>query len=192
VVVQKGGARAPLFCVCLGQSGGLSPTTDKINQPIQRLVKTGLQLSATGDKTAHSTLALPVPRSAHDGHPYDFVVENQTWHGRRCTSHRVHLHSSPSTTQEITMKHLNRTVLSLTLAAALSAAAAGSALAEPVAKAASPSFKDYDSNGDGKVSQEEFRALGGDEQAFRKADANRDNQLSSDEFTKASASENRT
>ena len=90
------------------------------------------------------------------------------------------------------MKHLNRTVLSLTLAAALSAAAAGSALAEPVAKAASPSFKDYDSNSDGKVSQEEFRALGGDEQAFRKADANRDNQLSSDEFTKASASENRT
>lgn len=90
------------------------------------------------------------------------------------------------------MKHLNRTVLSLTLAAALNAAAVGSALAEPVAKAASPSFKDYDSNGDGKVSQEEFRALGGDEQAFRKADANRDNQLSSEEFIKASASENRT
>jgi hypothetical protein len=191
VVVQKGGARAPLFCVCLGQPGGLSPTTDKINQPIQRLVKTGLQLSATGDKTAGSVPALPVTRSAHGGHPYDFVAKNQTWHGRRCTHPRVHLHSSPSTTQEITMKHLNRTVLSLTLAAALSAAA-GSALAEPVAKAASPSFKDYDSNGDGKVSQEEFRALGGDEQAFRKADANRDNQLSSDEFTKASASENRT
>jgi Ca2+-binding EF-hand superfamily protein len=90
------------------------------------------------------------------------------------------------------MKHLNRTVLSLTLAAALGAAAAGTALAEPVAKAASPSFKDYDSNGDGKVSQEEFRALGGDEQAFRKADANRDNQLSSEEFTKVSANETRS
>jgi Ca2+-binding EF-hand superfamily protein len=90
------------------------------------------------------------------------------------------------------MKHLNRTVLSLTLAAALGAAAAGTALAEPVAKAASPSFKDYDSNGDGKVSQEEFRALGGDDQAFRKADANRDNQLSSEEFAKVGANETRS
>lgn len=90
------------------------------------------------------------------------------------------------------MKHLNRNVLGLTLAAALGAVAAGTALAEPMAKAASPSFKDYDSNGDGKVSQEEFRALGGDDQAFSKADANRDNQLSSEEFAKVGANETRS
>jgi hyperosmotically inducible protein len=41
------------------------------------------------------------------------------------------------------------------------------------------------------VSQEEFRALGGSEQTFRKADANSDNTLSSDEFTKASATNDR-
>jgi len=89
------------------------------------------------------------------------------------------------------MNHLNRNVLGLTLAAALSAVA-GTALAEPAAKAASPSFKDYDSSGDGKVSQEEFRALGGDDQAFRKADANGDSQLSSEEFAKVGANEPRS
>jgi hyperosmotically inducible protein len=78
------------------------------------------------------------------------------------------------------MNHINRSLLNLTLATVLSTLAAGTALAEPAAKAAPASFKDYDSNGDGTVSQEEFRALGGNEQRFRKADANSDNALSSE------------
>ena len=83
------------------------------------------------------------------------------------------------------MKHFGRSILNPTLAV-LSALAAGTALAEPATKAAPPSsFRDYDSNGDGMVTAEEFRALGGDEQAFLKADANRDNKLSSEEFAKA-------
>jgi Ca2+-binding EF-hand superfamily protein len=82
------------------------------------------------------------------------------------------------------MKHFGRSILNPTLAI-LSALAAGTALAEPATKATPSSFRDYDSNGDGMVSAEEFRAVGGDEQAFLKADANRDNKLSSEEFAKA-------
>jgi hyperosmotically inducible protein len=52
-------------------------------------------------------------------------------------------------------------------------------------------LKDYDSNGDGMVSPEEFRAQGGQEQAFRDGDANHDGRLSSDEFIKASAASDR-
>ena len=89
------------------------------------------------------------------------------------------------------MNHINRRLLNLTLATGLSTLAAGTALAEPAAKAAPTSFKEYDSNGDGTVSQEEFRALGGNEQTFRKADANSDNTLSSEEFAKASADKGR-
>jgi hyperosmotically inducible protein len=90
------------------------------------------------------------------------------------------------------MNHINRSLLNLTLATVLSTLAAGTALAEPAAKAAPASFKDYDSNGDGTVSQEEFRALGGNEQTFRKADANSDNMLSSEEFARASANGGRS
>lgn len=82
------------------------------------------------------------------------------------------------------MKHFGRSILNPTLAV-LGALAAGTALAEPQTKAMPSSFRDYDSNGDGMVSPEEFRALGGDEKAFLKADANRDNKLSSEEFAKA-------
>lgn len=89
------------------------------------------------------------------------------------------------------MKHLNLSFPSLALAAVLNAFAASPALAAPAAKAAPPSFKAYDSNGDGLVDQKEFRALGGHEQAFREGDANRDNRLSSDEFIKASANNDR-
>lgn len=85
------------------------------------------------------------------------------------------------------MNHFNRNLLNLTITSILSALAAGSAVAEPAPKAAPPSFRDYDSNGDGTVGQDEFRALGGHEQAFREGDANRDTRLSSDEFVKASA-----
>jgi hypothetical protein len=47
-----------------------------------------------------------------------------------------------------------------------------------------PSFKSVDSNGDGKVSLDEFKALGGNEQLFAKIDANQDKYLSKDEFAK--------
>ena len=90
------------------------------------------------------------------------------------------------------MKQINRSLLKMTLATVLSATAAGTALAEPAAKAAPPSFKDYDSNGDGKVSQEEFRILGGNELAFRQADANRDGELSREEFAQLESYSGRT
>lgn len=85
------------------------------------------------------------------------------------------------------MKHVNRSFSNLSLATLLGVLSAGSALAEPAEQAVPPSFKIYDSNGDGAVSLEEFRALKGDEQVFRQADANRDNRLSSEEFAKATA-----
>ncbi|MBS1218869.1 MAG: transport-associated protein, partial [Proteobacteria bacterium] len=42
-----------------------------------------------------------------------------------------------------------------------------------------------------KISVEEFKAQGGQEQAFREADANRDNSLSNDEHIQASANDDR-
>lgn len=89
------------------------------------------------------------------------------------------------------MKHLNLSLRRLVIATALSALTAGAAMAEPAAKALPLSFKDYDSNGDGAVSPEEFRAKGGHEQAFHDGDANRDGRLSSDEFVKANAANDR-
>lgn len=82
------------------------------------------------------------------------------------------------------MNPINRSLLNLTLATVLSTLAVGTAFAQSEAKAEPASFKDYDANGDGKVSQEEFRALGGNDQAFRTADANSDSMLSSQEFAK--------
>ena len=90
------------------------------------------------------------------------------------------------------MNLVNRNLLNLTLATVLSTLAAGTVLAEPAAKTAPITLKDYDSNGDGKISEEEFRALGGSDLAFRKADANGDNMLSGEEFAKASASGGRS
>lgn len=85
------------------------------------------------------------------------------------------------------MNRFNRNLLNLTMSTLLSTLAAGTALAGATPKAAPTSFKDYDSNGDGKVSRDEFRARRGDEQAFREADANRDDRLGSDEFIKVRA-----
>ncbi|MGE5319021.1 MAG: BON domain-containing protein [Hyphomicrobiaceae bacterium] len=79
------------------------------------------------------------------------------------------------------MKSINHRLTILTLATLLSAGAAGQALA------ATASFKAYDSNGDGKISLEEYQAQGGQAQAFREADDNHDNSLNPDEFVKASA-----
>jgi hyperosmotically inducible protein len=90
------------------------------------------------------------------------------------------------------MNRFNRNLLNLTMSTLLSTLAAGVAVAGATPKAAPPSFKDYDSNGDGKVSPDEFRARGGDEQAFREADANRDDRLDSDEFIKAVANDDRS
>jgi hyperosmotically inducible protein len=87
----------------------------------------------------------------------------------------------------MSMKNLNRSVLNLTLASLLGAVASAPALAARAANASAPSFEGYDSNGDGAVSQAEFLARGGHEQAFREGDADRDSRLSSDEFIKAIA-----
>lgn len=81
------------------------------------------------------------------------------------------------------MKHFGRSMLNPTLAV-LSALAAGAAVAEPATKVMPSSFQDYDSNGDGKVSLEEFKAQGGIEQAFTDVDTNQDKSLSKDEFSK--------
>lgn len=79
----------------------------------------------------------------------------------------------------------------LTLAALLSAASV-SALAQSVPEpvpggsapaASAPSFISFDSNSDGKISLKEFKAQGGNEQAFTGIDANQDKNLSKDEFS---------
>ena len=85
------------------------------------------------------------------------------------------------------MKSFEHRILHLTLAGAMTAFTATSALAAPVM----PDFKAADSNGDGMVSPEEFVAKGGHEQAFREADANRDIRLSSDEYVTAVANNDR-
>jgi hyperosmotically inducible protein len=85
------------------------------------------------------------------------------------------------------MKHLNRSVRILPLAGVLGALATAPTLAAPAQNASAPSFKVYDSNADGTVSQAEFLIQGGHEQAFHEGDANRDNRLSSAEFPRASA-----
>ena len=84
------------------------------------------------------------------------------------------------------MKSINHRFMTLTLAGVLSVGVAGQALA------ATADFKAYDSNGDGKISLEEYQAQGGQVQAFHEGDANRDNSLSQDEFVKALAINDRT
>lgn len=85
------------------------------------------------------------------------------------------------------MKSINHHFLMLSLASTLSTVAIASSLATP----AMSGFKTYDSNGDGSISLQEFKAQGGQEQAFRAGDANRDNSLTQDEFVKASAANDR-
>lgn len=81
------------------------------------------------------------------------------------------------------MKPIHHHALNLALIGVLSAFTTASALAAEAA----PSFKVYDNNGDGKVSLDEFKAQGGQEDVFRLVDINGDNSLSGDEFGKASS-----
>lgn len=78
------------------------------------------------------------------------------------------------------MKFIHHRLTILTLASVLGAAASASALAASTAA----DFKAYDSNGDGKISQQEYQAEGGSEGTFRMIDANGDGSLSHDEFVK--------
>jgi Ca2+-binding EF-hand superfamily protein len=89
------------------------------------------------------------------------------------------------------MNAFDRNLLNLTMTTLLSTLAAATALAEPATKDVAPSFKTYDSDGDGMVSPEEFVAQRGDERSFRAADANRDNRLSNEEFGKVSTAQDR-
>ena len=87
------------------------------------------------------------------------------------------------------MKSIHPNFLTLTLAGLLSAASA-SVLAQSTPGTSfspapsAPSFQSVDSNNDGKISLEEFKALGANEQIFAKTDANQDKYLSQDEFAK--------
>ena len=87
------------------------------------------------------------------------------------------------------MKSIYPNFLTLTLAGLLSAASA-SVLAQSMSGTSfSPapsasSFQSVDSNNDGKISLEEFKTLGGNEQVFAEIDANQDKYLSKDEFAK--------
>lgn len=89
------------------------------------------------------------------------------------------------------MKQLNRTLLNLSFAGVVGTLAASSALAAPASRTLDPGFKVYDSNGDGTVSPEEFRAQGGQEPAFRDGDADGDGRLNGDELVKAKAASDR-
>ncbi len=85
------------------------------------------------------------------------------------------------------MKSIHPNFLTLTLAGLLGAASA-SVLAQPMPEAApatgAPSFQSVDSNGDGKISLAEFKALGGDDHIFTQLDTDQDKNLSQDEFAK--------
>ena len=83
------------------------------------------------------------------------------------------------------MNLINRSALNLALASILGSVAV-TALAEPAS-----AFEAYDSNGDAKISLEEFEARGGDERAFRHGDADRDNKLTRDEFVASAAEKGR-
>ncbi|MBC2729957.1 EF-hand domain-containing protein [Thiobacillus sp.] len=76
------------------------------------------------------------------------------------------------------MKFIHHRLTTLTLASVLGAST--SALAATTAS----DFKTYDSNGDGKISQQEYQAQGGSEGTFRMIDVNGDGSLSHDEFVK--------
>jgi hypothetical protein len=92
------------------------------------------------------------------------------------------------------MKSIHPHLLTLTLAALLSAASASvvaqsmpdtaPGVSAPAPATGAPSFNSVDRNSDGKVSLEEFKAQGGNEQIFAKIDANQDKYLSKDEFAK--------
>lgn len=87
------------------------------------------------------------------------------------------------------MKSIHPNFLSFTLAGLLGAASA-SVLAQstpgttfsPATDA--PSFQRADSNNDGKISLEEFKAQGGDDHLFTKLDTDQNKGLSQDEFAK--------
>ena len=92
------------------------------------------------------------------------------------------------------MKSIHTRVLTLTRAGLLCAASA-SALAQsmpdtaptvsvPASATGIPIFKTVDGNADGKISLEEFQALGGEDPIFTKLDTNQDKGLSQDEFAK--------
>lgn len=78
------------------------------------------------------------------------------------------------------MKYIHARLTALTLAGVLGMAVSVSALAASTAS----DFKQYDGNGDGKISQQEYQAKGVSEETFRKIDANGDGSVSHDEFVK--------
>ncbi len=78
------------------------------------------------------------------------------------------------------MKYTHSRLTTLTLASVFGIAASASALAAPTAS----DFKQYDGNGDGMISQQEYQAKGGSEETFRMIDANGDGSVSHDEFVK--------
>lgn len=86
------------------------------------------------------------------------------------------------------MKSNQRHILNLALAGVLGTFSIVTLAAAPVM----PDFKTVDSDGDGRITLEEFAAKGGQSHAFREGDADRDSRLSTEEYVKAVANNDRT
>jgi hypothetical protein len=81
------------------------------------------------------------------------------------------------------MKFTNTRFLPIALVGMLTIGAMSPALAaDSAGSVEAPSFKVYDTDGDGKISLKDFQAKGGDEKVFLAADTDKNGSLSSEEF----------
>jgi hypothetical protein len=90
---------------------------------------------------------------------------------------------------EVAMRYTGSIAVMLAFALHPGWAVAGEPAARP---GVVPEFGKIDSNGDGKISQQELNAAGMDDLAFRAMDINGDESLSAEEYTRRKALEEQT